>query len=84
MSCWFDLMVFSEFYKQNVTWLRRHDALLGGLCLCGLTCSDDFGPLAVLLCIFVMRDAPEDGKNTKTFRVFRGDPDLWGTIKGGV
>ena len=60
-----DLMVFMQFYRQSVTWLRRHDALLGGLCSFGLTFSDDSGPPDALVCIFVVRDGPEDGKTPK-------------------
>ena len=77
-------MVFEQFYRQSATWLRRHDALLGGLCSFGLTFSDDSEPTGAPVCIFVVRDTPEDGKDTYFVLVFRGEPACRGTIKGGV
>ncbi len=72
MSCCSDLMVFMQFYRQSATWLRRHDALLRGLCSFGLTFSDDSGPPDALVCIFVVRDGPEDGKDKSFSGVFWG------------
>ena len=84
MSCCSDLMVFMQFYRQSATWLRRHDALLRGLCSFGPTFSDDSGPPDAPVCIFVVRDGPRTGMVNCFFRLFHGDPGLRGTIKAGV
>ncbi len=53
-SHWSNLKVFMPFYRQSATWLRRHDALLRGLCSFGLTFSGDSVPPDALVCIFVV------------------------------
>ena len=63
MSCCSDLMVFMQFYRQSATWSRRHDALLGGLCSFGPTFYDNSVPPDAVVCIFIVRDGREDGKN---------------------
>ena len=60
MSHWTDLRVFRSFYRQTASCVYLPDALVGGFGSFRLTFSDESGPPDAQVCIFIVREQPEE------------------------
>ena len=75
---------FMLFYKQTASCVYLLDTLLGGFGSFRLTFSNVSGPPDAQVCIFIMRERPEDGKSQLLFQGKRGNPGLREPLKEGT